>query len=113
MTLRVALDISSGLAHSAGVSRYALELAKELKLREQDGAIALRLFHNLQPLTNLPKTLAAIPRTFAPLSNKTWRAFLLSGVSPSFVVAHKKHGYFSWFGCNYATLEYSNRNHLA
>ncbi|HQV68423.1 MAG TPA: glycosyltransferase family 1 protein [Thermoflexales bacterium] len=82
MTLRVALDISSGLAHSAGVSRYALELAKELKLREQDGAIALRLFHNLQPLTNLPKTLAAIPRTFAPLSNKTWRAFLLSGVSP-------------------------------
>lgn len=82
MTLRVSLDISSGLAHSAGVSRYALELAKALKIQEQDGAIALSLFHNRQHLSNLPETLASTPRTFAPLSNKMWRAFILSNISP-------------------------------
>ena len=76
--MRVCLDISAGLGQGAGIGRYARQLA--LALQSLPSGPELRLFHNRQPLDRLPDRLASLPRSQAPLANKTWRFYLLSGL---------------------------------
>jgi len=76
--MRVCLDISAGLGQGAGIGRYARELP--VALHSLPDAPDLCLFHNQQPLDRLPSVLAALPRSCAPLGNKIWRFYLLSGL---------------------------------
>lgn len=76
--MRICFDISAALGQGAGIGRYARQLALALKALP-DGP-ALRLFHNRQSLDRLPPLLAQLPRSHAPLGNKVWRFYLLSGL---------------------------------
>jgi len=76
--MRICFDISAGLGQGAGIGRYVRQLA--LALNALPGGPALRLFHNRQPLERLPPALARLARWQAPLGNKTWRFYLLSGL---------------------------------
>lgn len=75
--MRTCLDVSAALAQTAGIGRYARELALAL---HHAGEVELSLFHNRQPVAQLPPALAALPRSQAPLSNKVWRFFVLGGL---------------------------------
>lgn len=75
--MRICLDVSAALAQSAGIGRYARELALAL---HRTGEVELSLFHNRQPVAQLPAALAALPRSQAPLSNRAWRFYLLGGL---------------------------------
>lgn len=75
--MRVCLDISAALGQGAGIGRYARELA--LALHALPGGPELVLFHNRQPLNQLPSELKNLPRIEVPLGDKTWRALMLTG----------------------------------
>lgn len=75
--MRVCLDISAALGQGAGVGRYARELA--LALHALPDGPELILFHNRQPLDQLPSELKPLPRIEVPLGDKTWRALMLTG----------------------------------
>lgn len=76
--MHVCLDISAGLGQGAGIGRYTLQLA--LALHQLPDGPELCLFHNRQSLDRLPPVLAHLPRSQAPLGNKAWRFYLLSGL---------------------------------
>jgi glycosyltransferase involved in cell wall biosynthesis len=78
--MNVLLDISAALAQTAGIGRYARELARAL-LALPDGP-ALTLYHNRQPLDRMPEEWRALPRRQIPLSDRAWRLFVLSGARP-------------------------------
>ena len=75
--MQICLEFSAGLAQTAGIGRYPRELALALN---RVAGIRLLLFHNRQPPDRLPPALATLPRSQAPLSNKAWRFYLLSGL---------------------------------
>ncbi|MBX2998957.1 MAG: glycosyltransferase family 4 protein [Caldilineaceae bacterium] len=75
--MNVCLDVSPALGQSAGIGRYARELALALS-KSKD--IHLSLIHNRQPLHRLPQPLVHLQRSEIPLKDKAWRFFLLSGL---------------------------------
>lgn len=78
--MKVCLDISAGLAQSAGIGRYARQLTLALHERERSSDLALSLFHNRQPVDQLPFPLMTLPCSSAPLGNKAWRLFVIGGL---------------------------------
>lgn len=78
--MKACLDISAGLAQSAGIGRYARQLALALQERASQSGLALSLFHNHQANNRLPVALEALPRSTAPLRNKAWRLFIMGGL---------------------------------
>lgn len=79
MSLRVAYDISAGLAQGGGIGRYARELALALHDLAPSAGLQLSLYANRQPWGQLPPALAAVPRLHAPMNDKLWRLWLLAG----------------------------------
>lgn len=78
--MNLCLDISAGLAQTAGIGRYARELALALQQQASEFDVTLSLFHNRQPDRQLPSALTALPRSVAPLGDKAWRFYLLGGL---------------------------------
>lgn len=77
--MHICLDVSAALGQDAGIGRYARELA--LALHALQDCPQLTLFHNRQPLHRMPLALATLPRIEVPLGNRSWRAYLLTGVT--------------------------------
>ena len=80
MTLRICLDISAALSQTAGIGRYARQLALALHSLAETEGLGISLLHNRQPLANLPAALRPLPRSEIPLGNKVWRACALAGL---------------------------------
>lgn len=81
--MRVCIDISAAMTpRPTGIGRYAHQLA--CALLALPNAPQLSLFHNNRHYHQPPVGLESQPRSEAPWSDKPWRAFLLTGLTPPY-----------------------------
>lgn len=79
--MRICIDISAAMTpHPSGIGRYAHQLV--CALGTLSNGPELSLFYNRRQQNQPPVGLEFQPRSIAPVSDKPWRAFLLTGLMP-------------------------------